>query len=276
MKRFFPAPAALFLLIAVLLSCRDNSHKEEPAVSAPKLKEETVTYQVDSFTMNSFVVYDENKEGKRPAIMVVHEWWGLNDYIKRRARQLAEMGYIAMAVDMYGNGRMGTDPAVAQTLATPYYQDPMMAKRYFEAGLEKLKAFPQADTAKTAGIGYCFGGGILINLARLGEPLKGVVSFHGSLIGTPAVKDLLKAQILVCHGEDDTFVPKTEVDQFKQQMDSIGAAYTFRSYPGATHAFSNPAATELGKKFNLPIAYNAAADTASWKEMKDFFERIFK
>lgn len=267
----------LFAATAILLfSCRDNSKKEEPAPASPKLKEEIVTYKLDSLTMNSFVVYDENKTGKRPAIMVVHEWWGLNDYAKRRARQLAEMGYIAMAVDMYGNGRMGTDPKIAGELATPYYQDQAMAKRYFDAGLEKLKAFPQADTTRMAGIGYCFGGGILINLARMGEPLNAVVSFHGSLIGTPAVKELLKAEILVCHGEDDQFVPKTEVDAFKKQMDSIGAKYTFRSYPGATHAFSNPDATEMGKKFNLPIAYNAAADSASWKEMQDLFSRIFK
>ena len=110
----------------------------------------------------------------------------------------------------------------------------------------------------------------------MGEPLNGVVSFHGSLIGTPAHKNLTKAEILVCHGDADPFVPKEQVEQFKKQMDSIGKAYTFKAYPGALHAFTNPDATELGKKFNLPIAYNAAADTTSWNDMKDFFRRIFK
>jgi dienelactone hydrolase len=226
--------------------------------------------------MTSYVVYDSSFEGKRPAIMVVHEWWGLNDYPKSRARQLAELGYIAMAVDMYGNGRMGNDPESASALATPFYQDPQMAKKHFEAGFEKLKSFPQADNTKTAGIGYCFGGGVLLNLARLGENLNGVVSFHGSLLGTPANKDLLKSEILVCHGGDDPFVPQAEVDQFKKQMDSIGAKYQFVAYPGATHAFTNPAATEAGKRFNIPVSYNAAADTASWNEMKAFFNRLFK
>ncbi len=264
----------LFLAPCVLVSCHSNDDRE--AEITPKIKVDTVTYTVDSLSMKSYVMYDENKEGKRPAIMVVHEWWGLNDYVKRRARELAELGYIAMAVDMYGNGRMGNDPTAAGALATPFYQDPQMAKKHFDAGYEKLKAYAQADSAKTAGIGYCFGGGLLLNLARMGEPLKGVVSFHGSLIGTPASKDLLRSQILVCHGEDDKFVSAAEVAQFKKQMDSIGANYTFKSYPGSTHAFTNPDATAMGQKFNIPIAYNAAADTASWKEMKAFFDKLFK
>ena len=117
---------------------------------------------------------------------------------------------------------------------------------------------------------------MVLNLARLGLDLKGVVSFHGSLIGVPADKQLLKAKILVCHGADDQFVSSTEVAQFKKQMDSIGADYKFVAYAGATHAFTNPDATATGKKFNLPIAYNAAADSGSWKEMQYFFEKIFK
>jgi dienelactone hydrolase len=226
--------------------------------------------------MDGYIVYDENVEGKRPAVLVVHEWWGLNDYDKRRARELAELGYIAMAVDMYGNGRRADNPTDAQNLAMPYYQNPAMAKAYFDAAVAKLKTYPQVDTANMAGIGYCFGGGVLINIARMGEGLKGIVSFHGSLIGTPADKNLLRSKILVCHGDDDKFVPATEVAAFKKQMDSIGAVYTFKSYPGATHAFTNPAATAMGEKFKLPIAYNAAADTASWKEMKVFFTGLFK
>ena len=189
---------------------------------------------------------------------------------------LAELGYVAMAIDMYGNGRMGNDPATAGALATPYYQQPDMAKKIFEAGLEELKKNPHVNQNKIAGIGYCFGGGMLLNLARMGEPLNGVVSFHGSLTGTPADKELTKAEILVCHGEADQFVPQSEVDKFKKQMDSIGKSYTFKSYPGATHAFTNPEATEAGQKFKIPIAYNAAADSASWNDMKDFFTRIFR
>ena len=264
----------LSVFLCSLIACNDADKKT--TTKENKLKEEVVNYKVDSLNMNSFVVYDENIEGKRPAVLVVHEWWGLNEYAKRRARQLAEMGYIAMAVDMYGNGQMGNDPGAASKLAMPFYQNPQMAKTNFEAALNKLKTFSQVDQGKIAGIGYCFGGGVLLNLARMGEELNGVVSFHGGLVGTPADKNLLKAKILVCQGDSDSFVPPAEVVKFKKQMDSIGADYTFKSYAEATHSFTNPDATAMGEKFKLPIKYNAAADTASWKDMKDFFARIFK
>ena len=262
----------------LFLSSYNNSKKstDNTTTKAPILKEETISYKVDSLNMKSYVVYDENIKGKRPAVLVIHEWWGLNDYTKRRARMLAEMGYIAMAVDMYGNGRIGKDPGTAQNLAMPFYIHPDIAKKHFDAALIEFKKNPNVDQTKIAAIGYCFGGGVLLNLARMGEPLKGVVSFHGGLIGTPADKNLTKAEILVCHGEADSFVPKEQVDMFKKQMDSIGKSYTFKSYPGATHAFTNPDATEMGKKFKMPIEYNAAADAASWNDMKEFFGRIFK
>lgn len=260
-----------------LFSCNSNSSEEKTAeTKTPKLKEENVSYKIDSLNMSGYIVYDENIEGKRPAVFVVHEWWGLNDYAKKRARELAGLGYIAMAVDMYGNGRQADNPTDAGNLAMPFYQNPAMAKAHFDAAVDKLKTYPQADTANMAGIGYCFGGGVLINIARMGEGLKGIVSFHGSLLGTPADKNLLKTKLLVLHGDDDKFVSAEEVAGFKKQMDSIGAVYTFKSYPGATHAFTNPAATAMGEKFKIPIAYNAAADTASWKEMKLFFTDLFK
>lgn len=242
----------------------------------PKLKEETVTYKLDSSTRNNFVVYDENIEGKRPAVLVIHEWWGLNDYAKMRARELAKLGYIAMAVDMYGDNKMGDDPTAAQNLATPFYMKPETAKPIFDAALNRLKEFAQTDTNKVAAIGYCFGGAQVLNLAKMGEDLKGVVSFHGNLTAMPPNKDLMKAQVLVCHGAIDQFVPQTEVDLFKKQMDSVGAKYTLKMYEGATHSFTNPNATAMGEKFKMPIQYNAAADTASWKDMKDFFHRIFQ
>ena len=216
------------------------------------------------------------KRSASRGVLVIHEWWGLNDYTKRRANMLAEMGYIAMAVDMYGNNRRGNNPQEAGMLSGPYYENMAMTRKIFDAALEEFKKNPNVDQSKIAGIGYCFGGGLLLNLARMGEPLNGVVSFHGGLVGAPPDKNLTKAEILVCHGEADPFVPMEEAATFKKQMDSIDKAYTFKSYPGATHAFTNPDATELGKKFNIPIAYNGAADTASWNEMKIFFGKIFK
>jgi len=243
---------------------------------APSLKEEDVTYTANGVTMDGYVVYDANREGKRPAVLVVPEWWGLVDYPKMRARKLAELGYIAMAIDMYGNGKIADNPGDASKATGPFYKDLKMTKSRFDAALAKLKTYSQVDTNNIAAIGYCFGGGVVLNVARLGEDLKGVVSFHGSLIGAPANKDLLKAKILVCHGMADQFVKPEDVEKFKRQMDSIGADYTFKQYPNATHAFTNPASDANAEKFKMPVKYNPAADSASWNDMKDFFARIFR
>lgn len=240
------------------------------------IKEESLAYKADSANCTGFVAYDSATGAKRPVVLIIHEWWGLNDYVKNRARQLAAMGYLAFAIDMYGDGKMGNNPEEAGKLAMPFYTNPQLAQSRFDAALAKIKSYPQADTSRIAAIGYCFGGGMVLNMARLGENLNGVISFHGSLLGVPADKARLKAKILVCHGADDQFVKPEEVAAFKKQMDSIGADYVFKSYAGATHAFSNPDATKNGEKFKIPIAYNAAADSASWKEMQDFFGRIFK
>jgi len=274
MKLPFISSICSLIVALIITSCNNAPAKTEK--KEPKLKEETVTYTVDSLRFKSYIVYDENMEGKRPAVLVIHEWWGLNDYAKRRAKMLAELGYIAMAVDMYGNDRMGNDPAEAQNLSTPYFMHPDMSKLIFDAALEQFKKNPLVDENKIGGIGYCFGGGVLLNIVRLGEPLKGIVTFHGIMPNVPANKELTNTEILVCNGGADPFVPEDQLNQFKKQMDSIGKKYTVINYPGALHAFSNPNATALGEKFKMPIAYNAAADTTSWKDMKDFFTRIFK
>lgn len=274
----------LLLFTAMLFSftaCSNNSSSQKKdsmttSSATPVIKEEGVSYPAGNLSMNGFVAYDSASAAKRPVILVIPEWWGLTDYAKSRAKQLAELGYFAMAVDMYGNGAIAEDPGTAQKLAGPFYANPQMGKDRIDAALAKIKNYPQADTNNIAAIGYCFGGAQVLNAARLGENFKGVVSFHGNLVGVPADKNLLKAKVLVCHGEADKFVTKEEVAKFKKQMDSIGAVYTFKSYANATHAFTNPGATEKGKQFNMPIEYNAAADKASWNDMKDFFGQIFK
>ena len=255
---------------------KESTETKETIMKDPEIKEEKVNYSVDNTEMIGFVAYDTVSDKKRPVVLVVPEWWGLNDYAKSRAKQLAALGYLAIAVDMYGNGATADNPELAGKLATPFYQDPAMAKRRFDAALAKVKTYAVADTTRIAAIGYCFGGAQVINMAKMGEDLKGVVSFHGNLVGVPADKSLLKAPILVCHGDSDKFVKPEEVVMFKKQMDSIGAFYTFKSYAGATHSFTNPDATKIGEKFKMPVTYNAAADTASWNDMKDFFGKIFK
>jgi dienelactone hydrolase len=275
---------SMCITVAIVTSCNNESNKTEGTTSstdsamtsnAVSIKEDSVTYSAGGTDFKGYIVYDNNKTDKRPAVLVVHEWWGLNDYPRTRARQLAELGYIAMAVDMFGNAKTAANPEQAMALAKPFYQLPLITKSRLDAAINKLKEYQQTDTSKIAAIGYCFGGYVVLNAAKLGANLKGVVSFHGDLSGAPANKDLLKAKILVCHGEADKFVSPESVAAFKKSMDSINADYTFKSYPTATHAFTNPAATENGKKFNMPIEYNAAADSASWDDMKSFFAKIF-
>ena len=270
MKKIIPFSILLIGISASMLSFMEPKH------ATPKIKEEAVTYTADGKTFKGFIAFDENKSGKRPAILVIPEWWGLNDYARSRARQLAELGYIAMAVDMYGDGKIAATPQEAQELTKPFYSDPQLAKTRVDAALSKLKTNPLTDGANMAAIGYCFGGNVVLNAARLGAGLKGVVSFHGGLGGAPADKQLLKAKILVCNGGADKFVPEQSIAGFRHAMDSIGADYTFKSYANATHAFTNPDATKIGRQFNMPIEYNAAADQSSWNDMKIFLSSLFE
>ena len=263
----------LFLTVFTMIAV--NSGFGGPSALS-KIKEDKVTYTVGNNTFNGVIVYDENLKGKRPAILVVHEWWGFDEYSVKRARQLAELGYIAMAVDMYGAGKLATNPTEAKELATPFYKDPSLGKVNLDAALAKLKSYGQCNAHEVFAIGYCFGGSVVLNSAKLGADLLGVVSFHGGLAGVPANKALLKAKILVCHGVNDKFVSESDISGFKQQLDSIGASYKFIVYSNATHAFTNPGSTATGKKFNLPIEYNQKADEDSWNDMKMFFAKVLK
>jgi dienelactone hydrolase len=273
-----------FAMLAILTACNETKNKQDEKLETNKenamktiaIKTENVDYSGDGVTMKGFVAYNEDTATAKPVVLILPEWWGIGDYTRGRAKQLAELGYVAFAVDMYGDGKTAETPDEAGKLATPFYTSATLGKARFDAAMGKIKTYKFADTNRVAAIGYCFGGAMVLNMARAGEPLKGVVSFHGNLVGNKLDKNLLKADVLVCHGDDDKFVLPAEVATFKKQMDSIVASYTFKSYAGATHAFSNPAATEKGKKYNIPVAYNAAADTASFNEMKVFFEKIFK
>jgi dienelactone hydrolase len=275
--RFFFA--FVFASTFFFVSCNNsgtspNEGKDSTTISS-QLREDNVTYNGNNTTMNGYVVYKDSSQGIRPAVLVVHEWWGLNDYAKMRARQLAQLGYVAMAVDMYGNGQTASDPDGAMKLAGPFYQNPQLTKTRLDAALAKLKTYPQVDTNNIAAIGYCYGGYVVLNAAKLGEPLKGVVTFHGDLSGVKPDKNLLKAKVLVLHGEADSLVKKQVVDQFKKQMDSIGADYTFKSYPNAKHAFTNPMSDSVENKYHIGIGYNEAADKQSWEAMKEFLQKLF-
>jgi dienelactone hydrolase len=240
----------------------------------PNIKEEKLNYQIDGTEYFNYVYYDDSNNDKRPGIIVIDEWWGLTDYGKRRARALVNLGYISMVVDMYGNGKTVEDPQNAGKLSSVVYQEPSLAKKYMDVAIEHLKKYPQTEDSKIGAIGYCFGGFVVLNAAKLGSDLKGVVSFHGSLGGAKPDREKTKAKILVCHGADDPF-ENPNVENFKKEMDEAHVDYRFIVYPGATHAFSNPKATERGEKYHIPTKYNEAAANASWNEMKEFFEKIF-
>ena len=244
--------------------------------SAPSIKTSDVVYTTNGKQSNGFIAYDENLKGKLPIVVIIPEWWGVTDYVKSRAKQLAALGYFAIDADLFGEGKTAADPNEAMALTKPYYTNPDLTLPAVNAAIAKAATFPQADTTRVAAIGYCFGGFVVLNAAKLGAPLKAVVSFHGGLGGVQPKKGLIQGDILVCQGGADQFVQEPEQMAFKKSMDSVGARYTFVSYPGASHAFSNPGATALGEKFKLPIAYNAAADTASWKAMQSLFLTALK
>jgi dienelactone hydrolase len=236
-----------------------------------------VTYTAGGVALKGYLAYDDKIKGPRPGVLVVHEWWGLNDYTRNRAKMLAKLGYSALAVDMYGEGKQTTHPDDAQKFSSEVMKNFDIGKARFLAGMEFLQKQPTVDPERMAAIGYCFGGGIVLNMARQGADLKGVVSFHGSLAAVkPAAPGMIKAKTRVYTGANDNFVPPAAVEAFKKEMTDAGADFQVISYPGAVHAFTNPEASALGKKYNLPLAYNAKADKDSWNEMKKFFNEIFK
>jgi len=235
-----------------------------------------VSYRAGDVDLKGYIAFDDAIAGKRPGVIVVHEWWGLNDYARRRADMLAKEGYVALAVDMYGKGQTADHPDEAGKFAALVSKNLPLERQRFLAGLEVLKAEPHTDATRLAAIGYCFGGGVVLQMARDGVDLKGVVSFHGEL-GTQnlAKPGAIKARILVFQGGDDKFIPMKIRQAFIKEMTEAGADFTFHSFPGALHSFTNPDADELGKKFNLPLAYQEKADLESWGEMLDFFNHIF-
>jgi dienelactone hydrolase len=242
--------------------------------SHASIKTEELTYSEGGTNFKGFLAWDDAISGKRPGVLVVHEWWGLNDYARTRAKKLAELGYTALAVDMYGEGKVADHPKDAGAFSASVMKDPQVAMTRFQAAMQALKSQPTVDPDKIAAIGYCMGGAIVLSAARQGLDLDAVASFHGSLGGLLPIKGPIKAKILVCHGADDSFIPPETVEAFKKEMKDAGADLKFISYPGAKHGFTNPDADEAGKKFEINIAYNAQADTESWKELKALLEAV--
>ena len=235
-----------------------------------------VSYTAGDTTMQGYLAWDDAIDGKRPGVLVVHEWWGHNAYARKRAEMLAELGYAALAVDMYGAGKTADHPEDAGKFAGAVRKDLPLMQARFNAAREYLNAQPMVNPEHNAAIGYCFGGSVVLSMARAGADLDGVASFHGSLSGLPPVSDKVTSRVLVANGADDPFISTESIAVFKEDMEASGADYIFINYPGAKHSFTNPDANAFGKRFDLPLEYNAEVDAASWQAMRDFFDTLFK
>ena len=242
----------------------------------PAIKTETVSYAIDGVPFTGYIAYPNDGQ-QHPGIVVVHEWWGHNDYVRGRAEQLAELGYTAFALDMYGDGKLAQHPDDANKFMQEVFAAEGAMLERFKAAYAQLKTHPASDTNNTAAIGYCFGGATVLNMARAGLDLKGVVSFHGNLATPkPAQPGDIKTKIRVFHGNADPFVPDEQVAAFKAEMDAAGADYQFVGYDGVKHSFTNPDAAIKAEKFDMPVAYDAGADADSWAQTQAFFTEIFE
>ena len=270
------------LVVTILLStsCKQKE-TSKPATDATqeaaivKVKGTEVTYASDSTNLKGYIAYDENKKGKRPGILIVHEWWGHNDYVRERADMLAELGYTAIAVDMYGDGKQANHPDDAGKFAMSVMTNLPEATARFNAAVNLLQQHESVDKEKLAAIGYCFGGSVALTMANSGADLDAVAAFHSGVAVPVMPNKDLKARVLVCNGADDPFVSAESITAFKTAMDSIGATYEYIAYPGVKHSYTSKEADANGEKFKLPLAYNADADQKSWASLQKLLKDVF-
>ena len=236
----------------------------------------SIEYTSGNNSHKAYLAQDESISAASPGIILVHEWWGVNDYMRKRAHMLAELGYVALAIDMYGGGKVADNPDEAGALMNGVLGDMETGTQALRDGYELLCDQPSVDANKTAAIGYCFGGAMVLHMARIGLPLSAVASFHGALGSFhTAEPGSIQAKILVSHGEADSMVTMDTLDGFKTEMDAAKANYKATVYPGAKHGFSNPQADINGPKYGLDLGYQELADEASWNAMKDLFNEVF-
>ncbi len=243
-------------------------------VAEAKIIAKTVDYRQGDTVLEGYLAYDDAAEGKRPGVLVIHEWNGLGKYVKHRVEQLARLGYVAFGADIYGKGIRPATPEAAAAEAGKYRgADRRLLRERARAGLDELRKQPNVDPRRIAAIGYCFGGTAVLELARSGADLEGVVSFHGGLdTPNPADARNIRAKVLVLHGADDPHVPPQQVAAFQEEMRKAGVDWQMVFYGGAVHSFSNP---DSGSDPSKGVAYNAKADRRSWEAMKVFFAEIF-
>lgn len=255
----------LFTAVLLLISMNTFAQELKP-----------MPYKVDDKAFTGYYCMPKEVNELTKTILIVHEWWGLNDYPKERAKQLANEGFIAVCIDMYGTNVLADNPGDAGKLAGAFYANPNLGNQIFTAGLNAAKKIEGVNADKMAAIGYCFGGNIVLNAAKMGAPLDAIVSFHGNLNGPALEKNKMVSAVLVCNGAADKFVPQTDIDNLKADMTKNNADYTFINYDDALHAFTNPSSTAVGKKFGMPIAYNENAANKSYYDFMTFISKKVK
>jgi dienelactone hydrolase len=263
MKSWFTGVAALTLALSF-------------TAAQAAIKEEPVTYKDGDTTLKGFVVYDDAKKGKRPGMVVVHEWWGITPHTRTEARRFAERGYTAFVADMYGDAKTADNPKDASGLMKGLMGNPAAVDSRFNAARAQLAKHATVDAKKIGASGYCMGGTVVLNMAGAGADLAGVAAFHPSLGGYKAGAKSVKAKVLVLNGADDPFNKPDQIEAFKKDMEGAKADYKFVNYPGAVHAFTNPEATAKGKQYNIPLAYHPEADKQSKAEADKFFGAALK
>jgi len=259
---FAAVPLTMLGLLALVLSA-----------ARAEVRTETVQYRDGDVELQGYLVWDDALKGKRPGVIVVHEWWGLNDYARKRAEMLAELGYAAFAVDMYGKGRVTEHAKQAGEWAKQINANVAAWQARSLLGLDVLRQQEQVDPGRVAAIGYCFGGATVMQMAYAGADLAGVVSFHGSLpVVTPPQAGNIKSSILVAHGDADGFVPAERIAGFKAALEEAGADWEMITYGGARHGFTNPGAARYGIE---NVRYDEKADRRSWRAMQRFLDEVF-
>ena len=242
-------------------------------VAAAEIRKEAVEYKFDGVTLKGEVTYDDALAGKLPGVLVVHEWWGLNDYAKGRATEIAKLGYVAFACDMYGDGKTTPHPEDATKMSGDVRKNIDVWRGRAKAALEVLQKHAKVDATKLAAIGYCFGGSTALQLAYSGADLKAVATFHAALPPvTAAQAKAIKAKVLVCHGADDIFIKEEAIEKFKDALNAAKVSLEFEEYQGAVHSFTVP---DAGKHMIKGMAYNKSADEKSWASMKSLFKGAF-
>lgn len=273
----------VLVLTVILTACKSENKdkKTEEGINAVvekndiKIIGEDISYETDSTIMKGYIAHNEALEGSRPGILVVHEWWGHDNFAREKADQLAELGYVALAVDMYGQGKQAEHPEEAMEFSSSVMKNFDTAKKRFKAAMETLKADENVDPEKISAIGFCFGGSVALSMANAGVDLDAVAVFHSGL-GLPVMPgEELKAKLLIQNGAEDVMITDEQEKEFKAQLDSVNADYEYIAYEGVKHSFTNKDADSIAKKYDLPLAYDKEAAKKSWETMTRFLEKTY-